>query len=196
MHFEEGKTYHIYNRSNEKLFHSRDNYLYFLNKIKKLILPNAEILAWCLMPNHFHILLVANQNSCNNIDESHRVSTQMLSKNIGTLLSSYSRAINKAIGRRGNLFAHKTKAKCLNDAPDNDYLLDNCFHYIHQNPVLAGLCNSLDDWEFSSYLDYTGIRDGKLIHKELAMEMINIDEKDFHIQSSILLDEKLLQEIF
>jgi len=196
MHFEVGKTYHIYNRSNEIVFHTRDNYLYFLKKFKKLIHPYANILAWCLMPNHFHILLVPNNEACINIDESHRVSTQKLSKNIGTLLSSYSRAINKATGRRGNLFSHKTKAKCLNYTLGNDQLLENYFHYIHQNPVAAELCNSMLEWEFSSYADYIGNRDGKLVDKEVAFEMINIDREDFSNQSEILLNEKLLKKIF
>lgn len=57
MYFEEGATYHVYNRSNESLFHNRENYLFFLRKIRKHILPFADILAYCLMPNHFHIIL-------------------------------------------------------------------------------------------------------------------------------------------
>lgn len=196
MHFETDKTYHIYNRSNETIFQTRDNYLYFLSKVKKLVHPYVDILTWCLMPNHFHILAIAKQEACININEIHRPNTQKLSKNIGTLLSSYSRAINNSTNRRGNLFSHKTKAKCLNDSRQNDKILECCFHYIHQNPILAKICNSMEDWEFSSYQDYAGIRDGKLINKELAFEMVNFDKENFAIQSKILLNKKLLKEVF
>lgn len=65
MRFEAANLYHIYNRGNNRqtIFFSRENYLYFLTKVKKYIYPNADILAWCLMPNHFHFLLYANAAS-------------------------------------------------------------------------------------------------------------------------------------
>ncbi len=52
MHFEKDKTYHIYNRSNNTVFFDERNYLFLLWKVKKQIAPIADILAWCLMPNH------------------------------------------------------------------------------------------------------------------------------------------------
>ena len=61
MNFKEDCTYHIYNRSNELLFYNRDNYLFFLRKIRNHILPYSDILAYCLMPNHFHIILKVNK---------------------------------------------------------------------------------------------------------------------------------------
>ena len=62
MHFEEGYIYHIYNQGNNKqrLFFNRDNYLFFLRKIKVHLLPYVDILAWCLMPNHFHLMVLVN----------------------------------------------------------------------------------------------------------------------------------------
>lgn len=181
MHFEPGKTYHIYNRSNETVFRNRANYIYFLSKVKARIKPNADILAWCLMPNHFHFLVVANNKGCKYVDERHRPNTQELSKNIGSLLSGYTRALNKDLGRRGRLFAHNTVAKCLNDIPNNTRLLETCFHYIHQNPLKAGLCQNCKDWEFSSFLDYAGFREGNLINKDLAFEMINYNKDNFEV---------------
>jgi len=64
-----------------------------------------------VMPNHFHLLLSAKPEAVKFINEKHRIHTQVLSKNIGTLLSSYTQAINKQVNRRGALFAHKTIAK-------------------------------------------------------------------------------------
>lgn len=173
MHFETDKTYHVYNRSNERVFFTDENYSYFLSKVNMLILPYADILAWCLMPNHFHLLLVPKDQACLFIEEKHRPNVQNLSKNIGTLLSSYTKAINRLMGRRGKLFAHNTQAKCLNEQMNTEYLIDTCFHYIHQNPVRAGLFNSLGDWQFSSYLDYFGKRNGKLANKKIAYEMLH-----------------------
>jgi len=55
MIFEAGNLYHIYNQGNNRIpiFFSRENYLFFLKKIKQYVLPYADVLAWCLMPNHF-----------------------------------------------------------------------------------------------------------------------------------------------
>lgn len=67
MEFEPGHLYHIFNRGNnsQKVFFTHDNYLHFLKKIKKHLLPHADILAWCLMPNHFHLMVhVNNVNVC------------------------------------------------------------------------------------------------------------------------------------
>lgn len=53
------KYYHIYNHANgdENLFREQKNYEYFLEKYKQHISPIAETIAWCLMPNHFHLLV-------------------------------------------------------------------------------------------------------------------------------------------
>jgi putative transposase len=65
MYFEENNLYHIYNRGNNKqtIFFTRENYLYFLNKIKKYISPHCNIIAWCLMPNHFHFLIQGTEDT-------------------------------------------------------------------------------------------------------------------------------------
>ncbi|MEI6060688.1 MAG: hypothetical protein WCR72_08265 [Bacteroidota bacterium] len=59
MYFEPGGIYHIYNQGNnrQKVFYSRENYIYFLRKLRIYILPFADVLAWCLMPNHFHLMV-------------------------------------------------------------------------------------------------------------------------------------------
>ena len=56
---EEGYFYHIYNRGNnsEKIFFSEENYAYFLKLLTKYIFPVADIYAYCLLNNHFHILV-------------------------------------------------------------------------------------------------------------------------------------------
>jgi len=55
MDFIENNIYHVYNQGNnrQRIFFTYDNQVYFLDKIRKHILPYADILAWCLMYNHF-----------------------------------------------------------------------------------------------------------------------------------------------
>ena len=146
MIFEQGNLYHIYNQGNNKqpIFFARENYLYFLLKIKKHILPYADVLVWCLMPNHFHLLvyvkdthqmtLVAgthqmtsshlmsneqeqpsHQMSNKQEQQNHQMSNE-LTKSIATLLRSYTRAINIQEKRTGSLFKPHTKAQCLTKA--------------------------------------------------------------------------------
>jgi putative transposase len=59
MDFVNGQIYHVFNRGNnsQTVFYNRENYLFFLDKIRKSILPHADVLAWCLMPNHFHLMI-------------------------------------------------------------------------------------------------------------------------------------------
>ena len=56
---EPGATYHIFNRGNngEDIFKENENYLYFLDLIRKHLLSVCSIYAYCLLRNHFHLLL-------------------------------------------------------------------------------------------------------------------------------------------
>jgi len=71
-----------------------------------------------------------------------------------------------------------------------------CFNYIHQNPIKAKLVKKFEEWEFSSFLDFMGIRNGELVNKELAYQLINFDKENFYKQSVIILDEKKVKHIF
>ena len=140
------------------------------------------------MPNHFHILILANEGTVKNISRN-RLEIQQLSENIRLLLSSYTKAINKQNNCCGSLFQQKTKAKEI-DLYDEDQL-KNIFHYIHQNPFKAGLVKKLEDWKFSSYRDYMNLRDGKLCNKELAGKFIPLETEQFDIDSNRIVDLKL-----
>lgn len=136
MNLEQGKLYHIFNQGNNhrKIFFDRDNYLFFLKKMNTYILPYADIIAWCLMPNHFHLLvLVKNEelpiskisNSQSFTPNEPLTDTEYLTKrttgktrtfneSIGIMLRSYTRAVNKQKGFSGSLFRAETKAECIN----------------------------------------------------------------------------------
>jgi putative transposase len=193
MNFENGHLYHVFNQGNnrQKIFFKRENYYFFLKKIRTHILPYADLLAWCLMPNHFHLLLVPRSSS--SLIRSATLSrapncTPTLNQSIGIMLASYTRAIQKQENSTGSLFRQKTKAQCLtkleeitpayinsnfgtlinNQTPENQYP-QVCFDYIHQNPVKANLVNKAEDWEFSSYREYCGLSANEgLVNIELA----------------------------
>ena len=204
--------YHIYNQGNnrQKIFYNRDNYLFFLQKMNDYLLPYCDVLAWCLMPNHFHWMVYVRESELESVmrrggteidrvtsnREASRGATQSrtptvsnLNQAIGIMLSSYTRAINQQQSRSGSLFRQKTKADCITKPlevspsyynlgfgtlifipdPDKDYP-QICFNYIHQNPVKAALVKNPEDWEFSSFRDLSGLRNGKLICRQRVEE--------------------------
>jgi putative transposase len=152
-------------------------------------LPYADALAYCLMPNHFHLILKVNADGVKFSDKKKREDMQLLAQSVGTILSSYTQALNKQIGRRGVLFAHKTKAKILNDAKD-DYAL-NCFMYVHQNPMLAKLVDRLEDWEFSSFPDYIGRRNGTLVNKKLGLDTFQLNQSQIYELTYFMIQDKM-----
>ncbi|NCU06126.1 MAG: hypothetical protein GXC73_19385 [Chitinophagaceae bacterium] len=115
MRFIEHEVYHLYNRGNNKqpIFFNQANYNYFLSRIRSDWKPHCEILAWCLMPNHFHFMLQATANSCVEIPSYGGKPMQVLARKIGLMLSSYAQYINRQNKTSGSLFQQKTKAKCI-----------------------------------------------------------------------------------
>jgi putative transposase len=193
MHLADGNIYHVYNRGNFKqvLFTSAEEYIYFLLLVNKYIVQNCDVLAWCLMPNHFHFLIHANSSTVNPAVNM-PLPMQQFSFALKLLLSSYTKAVNKKYGRTGNLFQQKTKAKNLSEG---GFLYpETAFHYIHQNPFKANLVTQMQDWEYSSYKDYSGQRNGKICNRELSMKILNLDWDNFEKESLIELDK--VQESF
>ncbi len=108
------QIYHIYNQGNnkQKIFYKRENYHYFLSKFKKYVVPKAEVLAYCLMPNHFHFMVNTTKDSVQN-EKVGSLMVNALSNGFRKLLSTYAQAINKQENRSGSLFRQKTKAKLV-----------------------------------------------------------------------------------
>lgn len=141
-----GHSYHIFNRGNnrENLFKEERNYHYFLKLMKKYLSPIAVIRAYCLMPNHFHLLLTIKTRDelPRNIQSPERVSRQ-----IGTCFGTYTKAINKAYHRTGSLFEGRFSRSMV--ATDQYY--QRLIQYIHHNPERHGLVDDFRKWPFSSY---------------------------------------------
>lgn len=195
MQFEASNIYHIYNRGNNKqqIFFSRDNYLYFLNKVHKYIYPCCDILAWCLMTNHFHFLIHANEETVTIIKKT-PIKINRLTEGFRLLLSSYAQGINKQQKSTGNLFQQKTKFKNVSSGDGNGGL--TAFNYVHRNPFAAGLVKNLEDWEFSSFVDYAGLRNGKLCNINLAKQLFEITQRDIFISNSYKeIPEEFIQKI-
>jgi putative transposase len=203
MHFEPNHIYHLYNRGNNKtqLFFNKENYLFLLRKVREEWLMYCYISCYCLMPNHFHFMLLVKPDGCENIILKDQPShLQKLSKVIGKTLSSYTKAINVQNKTTGNLFQKKTKAKCLTDLsiditefPVTEYLL-NCFYYIHFNPLEARLVKKMEEWPYSSWQDYVGIRNGNLCDKERTLKLLG--HSDLTISDNFIFTKKILERIW
>jgi REP element-mobilizing transposase RayT len=151
---EENSYYHIYNHGigAEKIFLKDQNYRFFLKQLKAYIDPLMEIYAYCLLPNHFHLLIktkILNQIELDlkdlKISEKHP-----FSKQFSKLFSSYTQAFNKQNLRMGGLFIRDFKRKKANDLA----YVKNLIEYIHFNPVKHQLTEDIKEWKFSSYNDY------------------------------------------
>jgi len=176
MRFDANALYHVYNRGNNQqtLFHNDEDYHSFLRYTRQFILPHTHILAWCLMPNHFHFLLSTTDESIVE-KKSGGLVLQQLTYGIKQLLSSYTKSFNVRDKRSGNLFQQKTKAKSLKDHT-SDYS-QTAFFYIHQNPWVAKIVSSIEEWPYSSYPDFIGSREGTIVNKHLAQRLLNINSE-------------------
>lgn len=97
----------------------------------------SDVLAFCLMPNHFHILVRV-------------LSNDFVPNGIQKLMISYAKAINVAQNRVGPLFQGRFQNKLIG----NDEQFLDCLRYIHLNPVKDGLVSAPQKWKYSSYQYY------------------------------------------
>ncbi len=182
MSLQENKLYYFCKQGNnrQRIFFSRENHLYFLEKFRKYVLPHGQVLAYCLMPNHFHFLINTTKDSIVEMQVG-SLMVPALNNGFRQLLSSYAQAINKQEGRSGSLFRQKIKAKLLEDRDEHYPLI--CSHYIHQNPLRSGFVGKLEEWEFSFFTDYLGMRNGSLCDQQAAIELLDISKELFYEES-------------
>jgi len=158
VEFRADEYYHLYNRGSnyQPIFHERENYLYLLRQIRKYLPDTAiEMVAYCLMPNHYHFLV--------------HLKVDDLSSLLQPVLVSYSKSFNRRYGRAGPLFQGPFRAAHVDR---NEYLL-HLSRYIHRNPVAAGLVASAQEWEFSSYPEFIGLRSGTLPKPEVILSQFS-----------------------
>ena len=148
--------YHVMLRgiNRQDIFEDYEDYRQFIKILSGLYSRPSEdlttticachIFAYCLMPNHVHLLLREKEWHIGDIMKS--------------IASSYVFCFNKKYGRIGHLFQDRFKSEPCDDM---SYFF-TLFRYIHQNPVKAGLVENAKDYEYSSwgndYLGYSSMR--------------------------------------
>ncbi len=185
--FASGNIFHIYNRGNnkEKVFFDDQDYRAFLfrlglcfgfneeelNKGKLTAMPysriritgtdknNYKLHSFCLMPNHFHLLI-------------EQIGDVPISKLISKVCTSYAKYINKKYKRVGHIFQD-----CFKAVPtENNFQLMWTSSYIHMNPVKDGIVKNPSEYLWSSYNDFAGDRNLLIINKELLIETFGNQE--------------------
>ncbi|ANF50110.1 transposase [Chryseobacterium glaciei] len=181
--FEFESVYHIFSHVNGKelIFREETNYQFFLKQLDKYITQIADIYAYCLLPNHFHLLLRFKNIEGINVEDEHR----SLMKNFGNFLNSYAKAFNKKYNRKGALFLNAVKRKKISD---EKYLL-KVLHYIHNNPVNHGFVNKIDQWKHSSYNSYLNHeKESKLNRTEIMQYFDSLEVFRNYHQSNVEYD--------
>ena len=155
--FHNDSYYHIYNRGNNKevIFKSHSDYLFFLGLLKKYILPIAKIYAYCLLSNHFHLLVKINNAEINK--------AKIVEQQFSNLFNAYAKTFNIRHNRCGKLFSERFKRK---EVKDNDYLLQ-LIYYIHSNPQRHKIIRDFRDYPYSSYHTFLSIKETAIERNEV-----------------------------
>ncbi|OGL34592.1 hypothetical protein A3F65_00650 [Candidatus Saccharibacteria bacterium RIFCSPHIGHO2_12_FULL_47_16b] len=163
--------YHVYNRGVNKrsIFIDDKDYAVFLNLFKRYLTDGSldrfkrhyinlssevKLLAFCLMPNHFHLLIYQNNASG---------MTNLLQR----VLTSYSIYFNKKYRRVGPLFQDIYKASRISS---DDYL-QHISRYIHLNP------KNWKNWEFSSLPFYLGTKQAEWLNQKPILDLFKNEEE-------------------
>lgn len=152
------KYYHIYSRGNnrENLFVEERNYLYFLKLYAHHIEPVADTFAYCLLRNHFHVLVRIKALSDLN---------RLPGKSFSNLFNAYARAFNRAYNRSGALFQRPFGRI---EVSSNRYFAQLVL-YIHHNPQKHGFVTDFRTWPYSSYQALLSLQPTRL-KKDVVLE--------------------------
>lgn len=134
----EASIYHVIARgaSHQIIFENDEDRAFFMQRVTaELDKGGGSLMAWCLMDNHFHLLV--------------KIPIKDLSDAMRVVLSEYAGYFNRAHGRSGHLFEGRFKSEPVNS---NEYLM-TVVRYIHNNPLKAGLAKD-SKYAWSSYSEY------------------------------------------
>ncbi len=179
----EDGIYHVYNRGVERrvIFLDNEDYTTFINRFDQLLSDpkhlttqqtrgrkggdrlqsyygEVELLVYCLMPNHFHMLV-------------HQVQQGALPKFMSSLMTSYSMYFNRKYDRVGSLFQGRYKASLI----DGDAYYMHISRYIHLNPVDIG--RAYDSYPYSSYANYLADSGPVWLNHGLVLDMFETPDK-------------------
>jgi REP element-mobilizing transposase RayT len=184
-----GRYYHMLNRGNnhENIFLEERNYTYFLQLYTKYMLPVADTFAYCLLRNHFHLLI--RVKSTQESDSSNSANSAIHAA-FQSLFGAYAKAINKAYNRTGKLFQeHLARIEVTSDT-----YFTNLIFYIHFNPQKHGFVKDWRDWPWSSYSALMSGQPTQLQRYE-ALEWFGGRERlaEFHLGAA---DERLIVPVY
>jgi REP element-mobilizing transposase RayT len=155
----ESGIYHIMLRGINKqvIFEDDEDYLKFLETLQAYKeVSGYKLHAYCLMSNHLHLLL--------------KVEKEALDVIIKRIAGSYVYWYNWKYKRKGHLFQDRFKSEPVES---DEYFL-TVLRYIHQNPVKAGLCRSIDEYKYSSYNQY--IKGAKVVDTEFCLGIVGKEQ--------------------
>jgi putative transposase len=180
--FEEGEFYHIYNRGNNKglIFYNANNYSYFLNKLSFYLSDYLDFYSYCLLPNHFHLLIqVKNFNSINKEKQLLTSGTKILtephdiiSEQFRRFFLSYSKSIIIQEKRTGSLFQKNFKRIKIHSPKYYTFLIN----YIHRNPISHKISKDYKTYAYSSYNSILSNLPTRLKRKEVLDWFGNMEE--------------------
>ncbi len=179
-----GHYYHIYNRGNngENLFIEERNYYYFLQLYTRYIFPIVDTYAYCLMKNHFHLLIRIQPQDLSNFDYS---------KPFSNLFNAYTKALNKTYHRTGSLFERPFKRILV----DSDSYFIHLVSYIHRNPQKHGFTDNFRTYPYSSYHTIQQQKHSRLAYHQVLTWFSNIQTfENYHQQCDELLIKHLIED--
>ena len=183
--------YHLFNRAvgKEKLFLSTENYLYFLSKLKQHTLPVADLFAYSLLPNHFHLLIrVKPEKELISFFELKKKKPfspienylpDFVMEQFSNWLNGYTKAFNKMYERKGGLFIDYMKRS----EAEKESSITSFIFYIHKNAIHHGLSKKMGEWPFDSYNSLLSNKPTSLQRKEVIEWFGSVQQFiDFHNQ--------------
>ena len=212
-------SYHIFNHANgfENIFIEDENYRFFLEKYQQYILPIAETYAYCLLPNHFHLVVrirrrevleevFRNFKSTNfskfpnfgkvensgKVEITDNIIEQFISKQFANLFSCYTQSFNKVNKRRGSLFLKNFRREPI----ENKAYFLNAVIYTHRNPVHHAFCDRYTDWSYTSFCEIKE-RNSHMIEVDKLLRMFGGRDSfiDLHEQSANKFRESLIADL-
>ncbi len=164
-----GKVYHMFNHSvgQELLFMNSANYYFFLKRYEYYLGPLVETYAYCLLPNHFHLLIKLKTEDeiarWFEVRHANKVESQMdcskfVMQEFSNFFNSYAKTFNKMHQRRGALFCDYV----MREKGSEMKKFKNLVVHIHNNPVHHGYCDQASEWKWTSYESYFSERKSRL----------------------------------
>jgi putative transposase len=137
-----GLPHHVTQRGNDrqKTFFRDSDYAFYLSLLRYSCRQSGtSVWAWCLMPNHVHLILVPSEAGG-------------LRRTLAPTHTRYANEINRREGRCGHLWQGRFASFPMDDAH-----LYACLRYVELNPVRAGLAKRPEDWRWSSARGHLGL---------------------------------------